>query len=213
MTDTLDITMRLRQHQEQDPILGALFAALHTFADRTIERFYEDTPDLPYPVVAMEKDRRTRLGYYTQRDGYTLVHRINLNPYALRTGEEAAETLAHEIVHLWQEHIGKPCQRNYHGAEFHRRMATYGIETKGKKGAHVGYVEGDPTWPNWMVENEDLQLDKFVLPGADAKPTRKLLKLQCPDCGMSVRNRQPVRLMCLECTEELEVVSPGRSRV
>jgi len=155
-----DITTALRAHQEADPILGGLFRALHTFADRTIDEFYHDTPDLPYPVVAMEKDRRSRRGYYTDRDGYALVHRINLNPYCLRNGAEAAETLAHELVHLWQSHVGRPIKRNYHSAEFHQRMAEYGIETTGKLGTHVSYL--DVTWPNWMVTNEDLQLENYI---------------------------------------------------
>lgn len=206
MTDTtLDITMRLRAHQEADPTLGRLFGALHTFADRTIERFFEDTPDLPYPVVAMEKDRRNRLGYYTSQDGYTLVHRINLNPFALKTGEQAAETLAHELVHLWQGHVGRPIKRNYHSSEFHTRMRLYGIETDGKKGTHVRYI--DSTWPNWLVENEDLNLAKFILPGSDQDEPRKMTKHQCPDCGVSFRSRRTLAVMCLDCTVPFEIVT------
>lgn len=206
---TLDITMRLRAHQEQDPTLGLLFGALHTFADRTIKQFFDDAPEMPYPVVAMERDRRNRLGYYTEKDGYTLVHRINLNPYALTTGLEAAETLAHEIVHLWQRTVGRPCQRNYHSAEFHRVMRErYGIKTDGKRGHHVGY-EGD-TWQQWLDENADLNLDKFVLPGADAKPQRQLIKWGCPSCDFTFRSRrEDVYVVCMneECGVPMEVVA------
>lgn len=201
-----DITAILRTHQEADDVLGGLFKALHTFADRTIDEFFGDTPDLPYPVVAMEKDRSSRLGYYTLRDGYTLVHRINLNPYALKNGLEAAETLAHEMVHLWQAHVGRPCQRNYHGSEFHARMAMYGIHTEGKLGRHHGPIEGDTTWSDWLERNRDLELDKYVLPGADQEPKRRLLKMQCPECGNSFRNRNPLNVLCLDCNIEFELV-------
>jgi hypothetical protein len=198
-----DITTQLRQHQEADPTFGGLFTALHTFADRTMEEFYYDAPAMPYPVVALEKDRRNRLGYYTQRDGYTLVHRINLNPFALKTGWDAAETLAHEMVHLWQGHVGRPLKRNYHNAEFHARMALYGIETEGKLGQHKGY---GARWDAWRVENEDLELERYHLPGFNAKPTRKLLKHQC-SCGNTFRCRKPLAAMCLDCETEFEVVS------
>lgn len=198
-----DITALLRKHQEGDPEYGPLFSALHTFADRTIEEFYYDAPAMPYPVVAMQGDRRSRLGYYTERDGHMLYHRINLNPLALRTGEEAAETLVHEMVHLWQVHVGRPIKRNYHNAEFHARMALYGITTDGKLGKHTGYTA---RWPAWMEENADLELPRYVLPGVNQKPTRKLLKHMCA-CGNTFRCRKPLAVKCLECEEEFEVVS------
>lgn len=199
-----DVTTMLRSHQEQDEILGGLFTALHTFADRTIDEFYDDTPDLPHPVVAMEKDRLSRLGYYTARDGYTLIHRINLNPYALSTGDEAAETLAHEMVHMWQAHVGRPCERNYHGTEFHRRMSMYGIATQGKRGHHTGYL--DDTWQNWMARNADLELDKYVLPGSEKPKTRHMLKHQCPICEVSFRSRRSLNALCMDCEVPFEIV-------
>ena len=205
----LNITAALAAHQEMDPILGSFFKALHTFAIRTIDEFYKDTPGMPYPVIALEADRRSRRGYYTERDGYALVHRINLNPFALANGEEAAFTLAHELVHLWQHHIGKPMVRNYHGADFHQRMAEYGIETEGKAGTFMRYV--DVTWPNWMEENADLKLEKYLLPGHEEKATtkhkRKLFKHVCPDCGASFRNRNELQVLCLICSVPFEVVN------
>lgn len=201
----MTITEALRKHQEDDPVLGGLFRALHTFADRTMGEFFADTPSLPYPVVAMERDKSTRRGYYTDRDGYALVHRINLNPYCLRNGAEAAETLAHELVHLWQSHVGRPIKRNYHGAEFHLRMAEYGIETSGKLGAHIRYA--DVTWPNWMETNADLELEKYILPGKETKQQRKLFKHVCPDCGASFRNRNELAVLCLTCSVPFEVVN------
>jgi SprT-like family len=203
MTETLDITMRLREHQEMDNVLGPLFSALHTFADRTIDEFYSDTPDLPHPVVCMEKDRINRAGYYTTKDGYTLVHRINLNPFVLRTGVEAAETLAHEIVHLWQAHVGRPTKRNYHAIEFHEMMFNlYGIKTSGKAGKHYGH---DERWDEWMERNSDLELEEFILPGTDAKKPRAMIKHQCPDCGASFRCRRVLSVLCLDCSVPFEV--------
>jgi hypothetical protein len=199
----------LRQHQEADPELGLFFKALHTFADRTAAQFFSDTPDLPHPVVALEPDRKDRRGYYTAKDGYTLVHRINLNPVVLRDGREAAETLAHEMVHLWQAHVGRPMERNYHGAEFHARMRLYGIESSGKRGDHVGYI--DHVWTNWLVANDDLQLHKFVLPGTGAEPKRKLIKHMCPDCGNNFRNRNELNVMCLDCTVPYELVDESET--
>lgn len=192
------VVKALRDHQERDESLGVLFRSLHLFADRTKERFFEDSPDMPDPVIAMEPDRASRRGYYTTIDGYALAHRINLNPLVLRGGEEAAEVLAHEMVHLWQAHVGRPIERNYHGHEFHVRMRQYGIETDGKSGEHVRYF--DPTWPNWLVENEDLMLGKFILPGTAKPDPRRMIKHQCPDCGSSFRCRRKLEVLCLDCS-------------
>lgn len=199
---TLDIAMRLRAHQESDETFGTFFKALHTFADRTVEEFFSDTPDLPHPVVSLEEDRLSRKGHYRPKDGYALIHNINLNPLAHVNGEEAAETLGHELVHLWQYHIGRPMQRNYHNAEFHERMRLYGIETDGKAGRHVQYI--DVTWPNWLVENEDLRLVEFLLPGPPAE-RRSLLKHTCPECEATFRSRREINALCLDCHVEFEI--------
>jgi SprT-like family len=202
-----DITARLRAHQEQDAIVGDLFKALHVFADRTIKEYYlEDYPDMPYPVLAMEKDRRSRKGYYTVVDGYRLIHRINLNPYALKTGEDAAETLVHEMVHLWQGHVGRPIKRNYHSAEFHQKLAEFGIISQGKRGDHIRY---EIEWHNWLAENADLNLDKFKLPGMDEGKRRMLLKHICPDCGVNFRSRKELNVLCLDCSVPFEIEGEG----
>lgn len=204
-----DISKRLRQHQEADPNLGPFFLALHTFADRTKKAFFEDAPDMPHPVVALEPDRKDRRAYYTAKDGYTLVHRINLNPVVLRNGEEAAEALAHEIVHLWQYHVGRPMERNYHSAEFHARMRLYGIETSGKRGEHVDYI--DATWANWMKTNADLRLPEFLLPGKGEEPARKLLKHMCPVCGNNFRNRNELNVLCMDDMTPYELVDESEA--
>lgn len=207
---TLDIVQALRQHQEEDPVVGRLFLALHTFLDRTAERFYSEYPDLPHPVLAMEKDRSTRLGYYTSMDGYRLIHRINLNPYTARTGRDAAETVAHEQVHLWQHHVGRPCKRNYHNKEFHQRMRVLGIITDGNRGMHKGYTD-DNVWGDWMEENKDLELDQFILPGMHEtkRKKRNVPTWHCPTCGVSFRCRKEVNLMCMDCDTEIVLKIDG----
>jgi hypothetical protein len=206
------MTQILRKHQETDPMLGPLFRSLHLFADRTVEQFFKDTPDLPKPVISLERDSKHRHGYFTERDGYALAYRINLNPFSLRTGAEAAEILAHEMIHLWQAHIGRPCVRNYHSAEFHAQMASrYGIITTGKNGEHGGYLINPDTsvgiWEIWMESNSDLRLHEMILPGMDQKPRRQLLKHLCPGCNATFRARKPLSAVCMDCDVPFEVVN------
>lgn len=192
---TLEIVMRLRAHQEADETFGAFFHALHTFADRTIKQFFDDSPDMPYPTISLEEDRLSRKGHYRPKDGSALTDNININPLAHTNGEEAAETLAHELVHLWQNHVGRPMKRNFHNAEFHQRMSLYDIETSGKAGYHGALGNG---WHVWLAENEDLRLREFLLPGPPENK-RQLIKHTCPDCEANFRARLALNVLCLNC--------------
>lgn len=196
----------LRAHQEEDPELGGFFKALHTFIDRTIVKFFMDSPNLPHPVVSLDKIKGNQRGEYRQKDGYALTHVITIDPFKVATGADAAEVVAHELVHVWQAYIGKPVERNYHSAEFHDRMMLYGILTDGRDGRHMNYL-GD-IWQEWMDWNSDLQLDKFVLPGTD-EDTRRLHKWACPSCDFSFRSRrEDVRVVCMtnDCAVDMELV-------
>lgn len=198
----------IRRQQEADPVFGRFFEVLYEFAARTKSEFFFDAPEMPMPIITTEKDG-SRRGSYRNKDGALLPHCINLNVYVLRDGEDAAETLAHEMVHLFQDHVGRPSERNYHSEEFHARMAEYGIRTEGVTGRHVGYTSG--RWQAWLVENEDLRLEQYKLPGMDRRASRKVQKWACPTCGVSVRSRRRLNLLCIDCDVKLEVSSGSDS--
>lgn len=205
-----DLAVSLRAHQEAHETLGGLYRALHTFADRLIERFFSDV-EMPQIVLSMEKTRRNRLGHYRPSDGYLLVHTINLNIYTMKTGLQAASTLAHELVHAWQVMDGHPCEKNYHGTDFHEKMAELGIETVGPRGMHKRETDA---WLNWMEENSDLKLDKFLMPGINQRARRQLNLFHCEcDGGNPIRSRKWLDVTCNECGQEYQYVpTSARSR-
>jgi predicted SprT family Zn-dependent metalloprotease len=55
---------------------------------------------------------------------------IALNPVTFRerTDREIASTLAHEMVHLWQEQFGKPSRNGYHNKQFANKMEEIGLK-------------------------------------------------------------------------------------
>lgn len=204
MSAPTDAVRTLRQAQTEHPELGGLFVALHTFYDRTNDEFFNGK--LPKLVIVMEKDRANRRGHYTMDP--VLGHRINLNPFVLKDGAEAAEVMAHEMVHVWQACVGRPCLRNYHGTEFHKMARHLGILTEGNGGEHVGFTND---WTAWWTANDDLELERFMLPGADAKPRRrKLLKYQCELCKKSFRARTKISATCNDCDAPFNVVATRR---
>ena len=204
-----ELASMLRAHQEGHPTLGDLFKALHTFADRTCKRYFDDV-EMPPVAISMDNDRRNKLGHYRIRDGYLQEHAINLNPLALRSGAEAAETLAHELVHLWQVVDGHPCVNNHHGADFHERIATMGIDARGPRGMHHGTTAD---WLNWMLENEDLELEKYLLPGAAQKGRRQLNLFRCQcEGGNPIRSRKWLDVHCYDCGEDYQYVPVSARR-
>src|SRR3954464_9396682 len=54
---------------------------------------------------------------------------IALNPvhFATRKPIEVLSTLAHEMVHLWQHHTGKPPRKGYHDKEWATKMREIGL--------------------------------------------------------------------------------------
>jgi predicted SprT family Zn-dependent metalloprotease len=204
-----ELARKLREHQEAHPQVGGLYRALHTFADRLIEHHFSHL-DMPQLALSIEKDRRNKLGHYRPFDGYMMVHTINLNISTMKDGEEAAETLAHEIVHLWQVVDGHPCKKNHHGEDFHAMMAQIGIETRGPLGHHVSRTA---TWLNWMEENADLNLAAFTLPGVNQRARRQLNLFRCQcEGGNPVRSRKMLDIYCHDCGCDYEYVPISQRR-
>jgi DNA repair photolyase len=85
---------------------------LHTYLPLIIERFYGE---LPLPALSWEPAHSGNLGWYLEKDGLALNHRINLNSmYANRPLAEVLRTLTHELGHQWQHIHGKPGKNRYH---------------------------------------------------------------------------------------------------
>lgn len=197
MADNIDKI--IVDHQKADPSLGAFFEMLTLFASRTIKEFFSDTPSMPVPIISLEPEHGDRRASYRPVDGLTLRNRINLNPMVLRDGEDAAVSLAHELVHLWQDHVGSPLA---HDEAFEARLLSIGIRTAGPKAITIGF---EVSWESWLAENDDLNLKQFILPGSERKSKRRMLKHQCPDCGASFHCRRELNVMCMDCTVPYEV--------
>ncbi|CAH2802842.1 MAG: zinc metalloproteinase Mpr protein [uncultured Paraburkholderia sp.] len=105
--------------------------------------------ELPHCLITLQRERRT-FGYFS---GVRFVRRsgertdeIATNPsyFAIRSVRDTLSTLAHEMVHAWQAHFGKPGRRGYHNKEWAAKMEEVGLmptstgEPGGKKiGEHM----------------------------------------------------------------------------
>lgn len=193
----MNIEEQIRKRQMEHEVFGPMYGRLYTFVDRTIDEFFWDVPDFPWPTLSMEKGRAGRAGHYEPVDALGVPHRINLNPFELRDGAQAAETLAHELLHMWEELTGQPTLDNVHSEEFNERMfSLFGIRTEGHDGRHTA---SDERWDEWLEKNADLNLSAIILPGSEKKVKRRMLKHTCPHCGATFHARKKMSVICGAC--------------
>ena len=82
---------------------------------------------LPDVLVTLQRQARSR-GYFSpqrfrSRVEEALVHELALNPdcFRERTDEEICSTLAHEMVHVWQQTYGRAPRKAYHDRQWRPR--------------------------------------------------------------------------------------------
>lgn len=87
---------------------------------------------LPPCLLTLQREKRTygyfSLGRFGSRAGQT-TDEIALNPeyFAVVPVVEILQTVAHEMVHLWQAHFGRPGRARYHNEEWADKMEAIGL--------------------------------------------------------------------------------------
>ena len=180
--------------------------------------FEEQLPDC---LITMQRSKRSR-GYFSSerfgsRHGATeLVDEIALNPRAFidRSDREIISTLAHEMVHLWQFHFGKPGRGRYHNKQWAAKMIEIGLipsHTGAPGGKQTGQavthyiLDGGRFDKEWelLVEND------FVLRYQDRSAMRPVGSgqgqgaLPCPSCDIHVWGKPDLHIACLACNQPM----------
>lgn len=138
MSDTNTQTAKPTRETHDDPL---------QLAYETLNRaLFENS--LPNALITLQR-RRGTYGYFVgdrfgRPDG-VLTDEIALNPshFRNRPVPEVLATLAHEMVHLWRHHFGKPGRGRYHNTEWAEKMKAIGLQpaSTGKEGGQeVGDV-------------------------------------------------------------------------
>ena len=115
---------------------------------------------LPPCLLTLQREKRT-YGYFSSkrfgaRDGQT-ADEIAVNPeyFAVVPLIETLQTIAHEMVHLWQAHFGMPGRGRYHNVEWADKMESIGLmpsSTGQPGGRRVGDMMADYVIPGGRFE-------------------------------------------------------------
>jgi predicted SprT family Zn-dependent metalloprotease len=180
---------------------------------------------LPPCLITMQRKNKA-YGYFAgdrfgTRDGSQKADEIALNPthFRARTNEEVLSTLAHEMVHLWQHHYGKPSRTTYHNKEWAKTMREIGLipsNTGQPGGKETGqqmthYIEAGGKFSTECAELIRNGFDLFYIElweeGSAArkkKAAANKTKYTCPDCGLNVWAKPSLNLICGDCQVQLE---------
>lgn len=113
--------------QPEDP--GAIARLEALFGEYNARHFGGALPPLP---IRLSGRMRTRLGQLCLRHGSGEPYEITMSRRHIgRHGwEEAAHTLLHEMVHLWQHHNGHAVD---HGPAFRRKAEAVGVAARARR--------------------------------------------------------------------------------
>jgi len=192
--------------------------------------------ELPNCLITLQRSKKS-YGYFCgdrfgRADG-TLTDEIALNPthFHDRPQEEVLATLAHEMVHLWQHHFGKPGRGRYHNKEWAEKMRSIGLQptsTGNDDGAETGDVMGhiivadgsfDRTVRKMLARGLVVswieQPEKHTAPDDEAgddedskSKSGKRVRYLCPHGDMKAWAKHGAKLICGEHMEAMEVDQP-----
>ena len=180
--------------------------------------------NLPHVLVTLQRKSGAR-GYFSPQRFHgrtvdTIAHELAMNPdtFIGRTDEEVLSTLAHEMVHVWQQACGTPPRRSYHDRQWAAKMKEIGLQptsTGAAGGRETGQRMTHLIIPGAAYAKAYAKLkDKgFVLPwqstyhsaGASAQTASKT-KFTCPACQQNAWAKPTAQIACYACYEGTGVV-------
>lgn len=174
---------------------------------------YSDALSRPIITIA---SKRGALGWCTVSKVWTnedqTYYEIGITAEFLnRPYEEIAETLLHEMVHLYNlQNDIKDGSGYKHNKRFKAEAEAHGlsVERSDKYGwAHTKLTQPVVDLLNAFEKNESAFGIYKIAPEDKGKTTVKPVRYVCPKCGSKVQSKEELEIICKECQELFEVVS------
>lgn len=188
--------------------------------DALNKEYFENA--LPKPIITIQTSPRA-YGHFTVREvwqdaqrkkGY---HEINIGAERLnRPIANTLATLVHEMVHYYCQING--IQDTSRGGTYHNKRFKEEAEKRGlliDYDQKIGFSITQPspalkrfcTVQKWRNKLTISRSGEFG--GADPKPQKpsSTRKYVCPCCGQSVRATKDVNILCMDCSQQMQVSS------
>jgi hypothetical protein len=198
------------------------YTSLATAYDFFNQEFFSG--ELPPCLITMQRHKGA-YGYFSGErfaslaDPKEVTDEIALNPalFGNRKPHEVLSTLAHEMVHLWQHHYGKPPRKGYHDRQWAAKMHKIGLipsasgepggKETGQKMTHLIAENGRfaQAVNKLLVEHPAiLYSDRSDTDTARKKKAASKTKYTCPTCGLNAWAKPEAPLVCGTCQEPMQ---------
>ena len=177
---------------------------------------------LPHVLVTLQRHAKAK-GYFAPnrfagRIEQGTAHELAMNPdvFTGRSDKLILSTLAHEMVHVWQQTYGKIPRRAYHDKQWSEKMKAVGLypSTTGEPGGK----ETGQSVTHYIIEggSYDQAYAKFAATGFQLswqsqpfgierkKKTASKTKYTCGTCGTNAWAKPDTSLICGACYAEDE---------
>jgi predicted SprT family Zn-dependent metalloprotease len=179
---------------------------------------------LPPCLITMQRHKGA-YGYFSgerfanSANPKEVTDEIALNPslFHARKPNEILSTLAHEMVHLWQHHYGKPPRKSYHDRQWAAKMHEIGLiptatgepggKETGQRVTHVIDANGRYAsvvaqlfiaHPTILYQDRSSENDE-----TRKKKSASKTKYTCPTCGLNAWAKPNAPLICGDCQQEM----------
>lgn len=198
---------------------------LNKIFDLLNEEFFEN--ELSRPTITIQSTPKA-YGHFSLRDDTWIstvggTHEINIGAGTLsRPIECVAATLLHEMVHYYNYENGiQDCSRGntYHNKRFKEAAEAHGLIVTHSEKYGWSHTSPSDELLEFVLKNDltDILINRneftgFQIPGTGAhsgavgiapKRTSSSRKYVCPCCGMIVRATKEIRVMCMDCQQQL----------
>lgn len=164
--------------------------------------------EAPKPLTDLANLTKEQIESMKKDEGF---YEINLcAEHLARPFEQVAETLLHEMVHLYNLQIGVQDTSQggtYHNKKFKEAAEQHGLicESSGKYGFSGTKLNGEAEQFIGQYEEKKFELFRKQIPKIKGSSTKQSSrKYVCPGCGCIIRATKEVHVMCMECNLEFE---------
>jgi predicted SprT family Zn-dependent metalloprotease len=175
---------------------------------------------LPHVLVTLQRHANAK-GYFAadrfegRTDG-AKAHELAMNPdvFTGRSDELILSTLAHEMVHVWQQTHGKAPRAAYHDRQWAAKMKEVGLQptTTGEPGGKetgqsvTHYIIPDGLYARAFAKlaatGFQLNWQSHPFSAERKKKAASKTKYTCPTCGTNAWAKPDTVLICGACYDE-----------
>ena len=207
--------------QAVDAITPAQYRAFQEAYDFFNAELFDSS--LPPVLVTLQRHANAQ-GYFSPErftgrvEPAAVAHELAMNPdgFTGRTDELILSTLAHEMVHVWQQTQAQPPRRSYHDRQWAAKMKDIGLQPSdtgepggketGQSVTHYILPGGAYVRAYAKLKATGFQLHWESAPKSEQATAKKASKTKftCPECGQNAWAKAAALLICGECYEEGE---------